>query len=196
MFTGIVTHVGRVRAVEKRGDTRIEISTPFDAEALAVGASIACNGCCLTVTERGEGDGSWFAVTASAETLARTTLGRWKAGDAVNLERPLRLGDVLGGHIVMGHVDGVADVCAVSAAGGSLRLTFEAPRELAKFIAPRGSVALDGVAFTVNEVDGARFGVNVIPHTAKVTTFGAPGPGTKMNLEVDILARYVARLHQ
>lgn len=196
MFTGIATHVGRVLAVEKRGDTYIRIAVPFDAATLDVGASIACSGCCLTVAERGAGKDSWFAVTASAETLAHTTLGSWKIGDPVNLERPLKLGDELGGHLVMGHVDGVAEAVHVAPEGDSLRIAFESPRELAKFIAPKGSVALDGVALTVNEVDGARFGVNIIPHTAKVTSFARTKAGTKVNLEVDILARYAARLAQ
>ncbi len=196
MFTGIVTHVGRVAAVEKRGDTRIRIAVPFDASGLNVGASIACSGCCLTVVERGAGKDSWFAVTVSAETLARTTLGAWKAGDPVNLERALKVGDELGGHLVLGHVDGVAEIARVEPEGDSLLTTFEAPKDLAKFIAPKGAVTLDGVSLTVNEVDGVRFGVNIIPHTAKVTTSARAKRGTKMNLEVDILARYVARLAQ
>lgn len=193
MFTGIVNAVGRVAEISARGDTRIRIATPFDARALGVGASIACNGCCLTVVERVK---DWFAVTASAETLAKTTLGQWKVGDTVNLERPLKVGDELGGHIVLGHVDGVAEATRVAPEGGSLRMTFNAPRELAKFIAPKGAVTLDGVALTVNEANGAGFGVNIIPHTAKATTFANAKPGTKMNLEVDVLARYVARLGQ
>ncbi|MGQ0741573.1 MAG: riboflavin synthase [Alphaproteobacteria bacterium] len=194
MFTGVVTHLGRVRAIEKSGDTRIEIAPPLEAGVSAVGASIACNGCCLTVMDRANGKDPWFAVTASAETLARTTLGGWKVGDSVNLEWPLKLGDELGGHIVMGHVDGVAEVLRVTPEGDSLCATVQAPRDLAKYIASKGSVALDGVAFTVNEVEGARFGINVIPHTAKMTTFGAAEAGMRLNLEVDILARYVARL--
>lgn len=193
MFTGIVSAMGRVRSIEPRGDTRITIAVPFDAGGLDVGASIACNGCCLTVVERGK---DWFAVTASAETLAKTTLGQWKVGDTVNLERPLKVGDELGGHIVLGHVDGVAEATRVVPEGDSVRMNFNAPPELAKFIAAKGSVTLDGVALTVNEANGAGFGVNIIPHTAKVTTFAAAKPGTKMNLEVDVLARYVARLGQ
>jgi riboflavin synthase len=193
MFTGIVNAVGRVAEINARGDTRIRIATPFDASALGVGASIACNGCCLTVVERGP---DWFAVTASAETLAKTTLSQWKVGDTVNLERPLKVGDELGGHIVLGHVDGVAEATRVVPEGDSLRMTFNAPRELAKFIAPKGAITLDGVALTVNEANGAGFGVNIIPHTAKATTFANAKPGTKMNLEVDVLARYVARLGQ
>lgn len=193
MFTGIVNAMGRVAEIEPRGDRRIKIATPFDASALEIGASIACNGCCLTVVERGK---DWFAVTASAETLAKTTLGQWKVGDTVNLERPLKVGDELGGHIVLGHVDGVAEIAGVKPEGDSLRMTFNAPRELAKFIATKGSITLDGVALTVNEANGAGFGVNIIPHTAKMTTFAQAKPGTKMNLEVDVLARYVARLGQ
>ena len=193
MFTGIITHAGHVQSIEKRGDTRIAIAVPFDAGGLDVGASIACSGCCLTVAERGK---DWFAVTASAETLSRTTLGSWKIGDPVNLERSLKVGDELGGHLVLGHVDGVAEAVRVVPEGDSLRMTFDAPRELAKFIAPKGAVTLDGVSLTVNEVEATRFGVNIIPHTAKVTTFARAKAGTKVNLEADILARYVARLAQ
>jgi riboflavin synthase len=193
MFTGIVTHVGTVRAVEKRGDTHIVITAPFDTAALAIGASIACSGCCLTVVERDSGQAS-FSVTASAETLAHTNLSAWKPGDAVNLERPLKVGDELGGHIVTGHVDAVAELLSVTPEGESLRLRFRAPGELARFIAPKGSVALDGVSLTVNEVDGADFGVNIIPHTQSVTGFGRLRPGDTVNLEIDLLARYVARL--
>jgi riboflavin synthase len=191
MFTGIVSSVGEVRAVEKRGDTHIVIAPPKGAGALAIGASISCAGCCLTVFAR---DTETFTVTASAETLAHTTLGAWKAGTSVNLERPLNVGDELGGHIVTGHVDGVAELTGVSREGESFRMTFVAPEALARFIAPKGSIALDGVSLTVNEADGARFGVNIIPHTLKVTTFGTLKPGSKVNLEVDIIARYVARL--
>lgn len=191
MFTGIVTGVGTVRSVEKRGDTHIVIAPPFDASGLEIGASVACSGCCLTVTAR---DRDTFTVTASAETLARTVAGTWQAGTQINLERPLKVGDELGGHIVTGHIDGVAELAAIAHEGESTRMTFTAPIDLARFIAPKGSVALDGVSLTVNEVDGARFGINVIPHTLKVTTFGALKPGAKVNLEIDVLARYVARL--
>jgi riboflavin synthase len=193
MFTGIVTSVGTVRAVEKRGDTHIVIGVPFDATALAIGASVACAGCCLTVTERSRDS---FSVTASAETLSHTTLGGWKPGTPVNLERPLKIGDELGGHIVTGHVDGVAELADLRPEGESVRMTFAAPPDLVRFIAPKGSVALDGVSLTVNEVEGTRFGVNLIPHTLKVTTLGALKPGGKVNLEVDLMARYVARLAQ
>jgi riboflavin synthase len=194
MFTGIVTDVGQVRHIEKRGDTHVVIGTNYDVSAIDIGASIACAGACLTVVDKGTAKDRWFAVTASAETLSKTTLGNWKAGDPVNLERPMRVGDELGGHIVTGHVDGVATVVEMKPEGESTRLTFEAPAALARFIASKGSVALDGVSLTVNDVDGARFGVNIIPHTFKVTTFGRVKPGMNVNLEVDLMARYVARL--
>ena len=194
MFTGIVTDVGRVRHIEKRGDTHLVISTNYDLSQVEMGASIACSGICLTVVDKGSGKDSWFAVTASGETLSKTTLGNWKAGDPVNLERPMRVGDEFGGHIVAGHVDGVAEVKLVVPEGESTRFTFDVPAALSKFIASKGSVALDGVSITVNEVDGNRFGVNIIPHTQKVTTFGKLKPGSKVNLEVDLMARYVARL--
>lgn len=191
MFTGIITDVGRVRAVERQGDTRFTVETVFAMETVPIGASIANNGVCLTVVEKGP---SWFAVQASAETLSKTTLGGWAEGTRVNLERALKVGDELGGHIVSGHVDGVATVVDVRPDGESKRFTFEAPANLAKYIAPKGSVALDGVSLTVNEVDGARFGVNIIPHTQDATTFGALKAGDRVNLEIDMLARYVARL--
>ncbi|WP_114856860.1 riboflavin synthase [Azospirillum brasilense] len=191
MFTGIITDVGRVRAVERQGDTRFTVETVFAMETVPIGASIANNGVCLTVVEKGPG---WFAVQASAETLSKTTLGGWAEGTRVNLERALKVGDELGGHIVSGHVDGVATVVDVRPDGESKRFTFEAPAALAKYIASKGSVALDGVSLTVNEVDGARFGVNIIPHTQDATTFGALKAGDRVNLEIDMLARYVARL--
>ena len=198
MFTGIVTDVGQVRHIEKPGDTHIVIATDYDVSAVEIGASIACSGVCLTVVDKGGSGGStddrWFAVTASGETLSKTTLARWKVGDPVNLERPMRVGDELGGHIVTGHIDGVAELVRLAPEGESSRMTFQAPPELARYIAPKGSVALDGVSLTVNEVDGARFGVNVIPHTQSVTTFGRLKPGMCVNLEIDLLARYVARL--
>ncbi len=193
MFTGIITDIGRVRAIERNGDTRFEVTTAYDTATIDIGASIACSGPCLTVVDKGK---DWFAVNASAETLACTTLGTWAVGGAVNLERSLRVGEELGGHIVTGHVDGVAEVVERRAEGGSLRFVFAAPRALQRFIAPKGAVALDGVSLTVNEVAGTRFGVNVIPHTQRVTTFGALEPGGRVNLEIDILARYVARLEQ
>jgi riboflavin synthase len=194
MFTGIVTDVGQVRHIEKRGDTHIVIATHYDVSTIELGASIACSGACMTVVDKGSDKDRWFAVTASGETLSKTTLGGWKAGEAVNLERPMKIGDELGGHIVTGHVDGVAKVVAMKPEGESVRLVFEAPEQVARFIAPKGSVALDGVSLTVNEVDGNRFGINVIPHTQNVTTLGRLKPGMKVNLEIDLLARYVARL--
>jgi riboflavin synthase len=194
MFTGIITDVGEVRQIEKRGDTHVVIATHYDVGAIDIGASVACSGICLTVADKGVEHGNWFAVTASGETVSKTVIADWKVGDPVNLERPLRLGDELGGHIVAGHVDGVAAIVNVVPEGESKRFTFEAPLTLAPFIASKGSVALDGVSLTVNEVDGARFGVNIIPHTLKVTAFGRLKAGGKVNLEVDLLARYVARL--
>ncbi|MGH8721707.1 MAG: riboflavin synthase [Burkholderiales bacterium] len=191
MFTGIITDLGRVRAVARGAMTRLEIETAYPAESIAVGASIACSGACLSVVERGTG---WFAVEASAETLSKTTLGDWRAGTAVNLERPLTLGDELGGHLVLGHVDGVGTLAELRPDGGSIRLTFEAPADLARFIAPKGSAAIDGVSMTVNEVSGRRFGVNVIPITQRETNLGALAAGARVNLEIDLLARYVARL--
>jgi riboflavin synthase len=191
MFTGIVTDVGRVRAVAARGDTAFTMTTAYDTREIARGASIACAGVCLTVIEKGEG---WFAVQASAETLSRTTLGRWREGTPVNLERALRVGDELGGHIVSGHVDAVAAIIARRPEGDSLRFEFEVPAPYDKAIAPKGSVALDGVSLTVNQIDGRRFGVNIIPFTQAHTTFGAAAPGDSVNLEIDMLARYVARL--
>jgi riboflavin synthase len=191
MFTGIVTDVGRVRAILPGGDTRLEIETKLPLGDLALGASIACSGACLTVIDKGDG---WFAVEASAETLARTTLGGWRPGGRVNLERALKFGDELGGHLVSGHVDGVALIVERRPEGGSLRYAFEVPAALARFIAPKGSVALDGVSLTVNEVEGSRFGVNIIPHTQARTTFDTAWPGDSLNIEIDLLARYVARL--
>lgn len=191
MFTGIITDLGRVRAVAKDSMTRLEIETRYPAESIAIGASIACSGICLSVVERGPG---WFAVEASTETISKTTLGDWRVGTAVNLERPLKLGDELGGHLVLGHVDGVGRLAHRRTEGGSVRLSFEAPRELARFIAPKGSVAIDGVSLTVNEVSAARFGVNIIPITLRETNMGALAVGDRVNLEIDLLARYVARL--
>lgn len=190
MFTGIVTDVGRVKAVERRGDTLFTIGTRFDVAEVPVGASIAHNGVCLTVVDRGP---DRFAVQASGETLSVTTLGSWEPGTPVNLERALRLGEELGGHIVSGHVDGVGTVVEIAPEGESLRFVFEAPERLSKYIATKGSIAIDGVSLTVNEVEGARFGVNIIPHTRAVTCFAFCQVGTKVNLEIDMLARYVAR---
>ncbi len=191
MFTGIVTDVGRVASVADRGDRRFVLSTSFDTAKIDIGASISCSGCCLTVVEKEAGR---FAVDASGETLSVTTLGDWREGTEVNLERSLRLGAELGGHLVSGHVDGVGAVVSVKEEGASHRLVFEAPQALARFIASKGSIAVDGVSLTVNEVDGSRFGVNIIPHTWTQTTFRRLGAGSRVNLEIDLLARYVARL--
>ena len=191
MFTGIISDVGEVRRVMPGGDTAFAIATSFPTREIAIGASIACAGVCLTVTEAGE---DWFAVQASAETLARTTLGAWRPGTRVNLERALRMGDELGGHILTGHVDAVAAFVGRRKEGDSLRFTIEVPAPLEKAIAPKGAVALDGISLTVNEVDGCRFGVNIIPHTQAKTSFGTAAIGDHVNLEIDVLARYVARL--
>ncbi len=194
MFTGIITDTGEVRAIEKRGDTHIVIATHYDVTTVAIGASIACSGVCLTVVAKGNSEDRWFSVTASGETLSKTTVGSWKSGDPVNLERPLRLGDELGGHIVAGHVDGVAELVGLKSEGESLRMVFDAPEDLARFIAPKGSVALNGTSLTVNAVQGRDFGVNFIPHTRTHTTWGDVRVGDLVNIEIDTLARYVARL--
>jgi riboflavin synthase len=193
MFTGIVTDLGEVRRVVRGEgqDARFEVATHYDLSTVDIGASIAHNGVCLTVIEK---NADTYIIQASDETLSKTTLGGWQAGTNVNLERACKVGDELGGHIVSGHVDGVATVVAIRPENESLRFTFEAPVELAKFVAPKGSVALDGVSLTVNEVDGRRFGINVIPHTQAVTTFGGLREGSRVNMEIDMLARYVARL--
>jgi riboflavin synthase len=191
MFTGIVSDLGEIRGVERRGDTRARIGTHYDTARIEIGASIACDGVCLTVVALGE---DWFEVDYSAETRAKTNLDVWTPGRRVNLERALKVGDELGGHIVSGHVDGVAEVVALTGEGDSTRITFRAPETLAKFIAPKGSVALNGTSLTVNEVAGRDFGVNLIPHTKEVTTWGDVAVGDAVNLEVDTLARYVARL--
>ncbi|MFN4310919.1 MAG: riboflavin synthase [Ferrovibrio sp.] len=193
MFTGIVTDIGTVTAREARGDTRFRIRTAYDTASIAIGASIACSGVCLTVVQKG---GDWFTVDVSAETLSRTGLGDWREGSRINLERSLRVGDELGGHIVSGHVDGVGEVTAVRAEGDSMRIEIKAPDALAAFIAEKGSITVDGVSLTVNSVEGASFGVNLIPHTQQVTTLGKLKAGDRVNLEIDTLARYVARLQQ
>jgi riboflavin synthase len=196
MFTGIVTDVGRIVETKVTGDLRARIATTYDVGGIDIGASIACDGVCLTVVALGpEG---WFEVEISAETVSKTNIGHngWPAGKRVNLERALKVGDELGGHIVSGHVDGVAEVTSVRPEGGSVRVTFRAPEALAKFIAPKGSVALNGTSLTVNEVSGAEFGVNFIPHTQAVTTWGEVAVGDRVNLEVDTMARYVARLRE
>jgi len=191
MFTGIITDLGHVRRVRRGELLDLTIATAFDISAIPLGASIACSGACLTVVAVEPGA---FAVQASVETLARTTLGEWEEGTLVNLEKSLRLGDELGGHLVLGHVDGMARIVEQRPEAESVRFVFEAPEELALFIAPKGSVALDGVSLTVNEVAQNRFGVNIIPHTLACTTFGSVRVGQRMNLEIDLIARYVARL--
>ena len=194
MFSGIVTDVGHVRAVAEAagGGRRLEIGTAYDTGGIAPGASVACSGPCLTVVDKGPG---WFAVDVSGETAQRTTVGDWRAGTRVNLERALSLGDEIGGHLVTGHIDGVALVKGAAAEGQSLRLTLRCPADLSRFVASKGSVALDGVSLTVNEVDGDAFGINLIPHTLACTTLGACAVGRRLNLEVDLIARYLARLH-
>jgi len=191
MFTGLITDIGEVRLVKRSGDTRFTIGTGYETDSIEIGASISHSGACLTVIEKGA---DWFAADVSQETLDCTTLGAWEPGRRINLEKSLRLGAELGGHLVQGHVDGVAVVTERRPDGDSLRFSFEAPAELARFIARKGSVALDGISLTVNEVEGKSFGVNIIPHTAAHTTLGSAQVGDKVNLEVDLLARYVARL--
>ena len=197
MFTGIITGLGSVRAITGLGqgaDMRLVIQAPWpETASIPLGASIACCGCCLTAVELGP---DWFAVNASAETLSKTTLGQWQVGSRINLERALKVGDELGGHIVSGHVDGLGRVIAATPDHGSTRWRFEVPTELAKYIAPKGSVAINGVSLTVNEVEAGTFGVNIIPHTAEHTTFGTLAVGDAVNIEIDMLARYVARLRE
>lgn len=193
MFTGIITDIGRIERLEHRGDLRARIGTGYDTSTIDMGASIACDGVCLTVVGTGKG---WFDVDISAETLSKTNLDLWADGRAVNLERALKVGDELGGHIVSGHVDGVAEIVGMADEGDSTRVTFRAPEALAKYIAPKGSVALNGTSLTVNEVAGREFGINIIPHTKEVTTWGAAELGDPVNLEIDTLARYVARLRE
>jgi riboflavin synthase len=191
MFTGIITDIGRVRSVAPTArDRRYEIGTTWDTSGIDLGASISHSGVCLTVVEKGPG---WFAVEVSGETLDRTTLGGWRAGTEINLERATRAGDELGGHIVSGHVDGLGQVVEITPDGGSHRLTIEAPEPLHRFIAAKGSITVDGVSLTVNSVDGRRFGLNIIPHTWEATTLGARRVGDGVNLEIDMLARYLAR---
>jgi len=191
MFTGIVTDIGRVRSVRQTDrDRRYEIETAWDTSGIDLGASISHAGCCLTVTEKGPG---WFAVEVSGETLSKTTLGDWREGDRVNLERAAKLGDEMGGHVVSGHVDGLGRVVSVTPEGGSHRIEIEAPEPLHRYIAPKGSITVDGVSLTVNAVQGRTFGLNIIPHTWEATTLGDLKPGDAVNLEIDMLARYLAR---
>jgi riboflavin synthase len=195
VFTGIITDVGQVRSAEQRGDLRLTVGTRYDMAGVDLGASIACSGVCLTVVDKGA---DWFAVDVSAETISRTAPGVWEEGARLNLERALRLGDELGGHIVTGHVDGIGEVESVAEIGGSTRVTIVAPQAVEAYIAPKGSVALDGVSLTVNEVEpiseGVRFAVNIIPHTAQQTSFVGLAPGRKVNIEIDVLARYIGRM--
>lgn len=195
MFTGIITDIGIVREVERRGDLRARITTSYDTAGIDLGASIACDGVCLTVVETGP---DWFDVDVSAETISKTNIGDtgWPVGHRLNLERALKVGDELGGHIVSGHVDGVAEVLSLTQEGDSTRVVFRVPDGLAKFIAPKGSVALNGTSFTVNEVEGSTFGINMIPHTKAVTNWGDVAQGDRVNVEIDTLARYVARLQE
>lgn len=191
MFTGIISDLGRVRSLEQRGDTHVVIETGYDTAGIAIGASIACSGACLTVEDRGPG---WFSVAASAETMSKTTLGDWREGTAINLERALRAGDELGGHIVSGHVDGLTEIISREPEGESVRFRFGLPAWLKPFVAPKGSIAIDGISLTVNEVEPDAFGVNIIPHTQAVTSFGTAKIGDRVNVEIDMLARYVERL--
>ncbi|HJN23208.1 MAG TPA: riboflavin synthase [Rhodospirillales bacterium] len=191
MFAGIISDLGQIRAIATTGDRRFEITTRYATGDIDIGASICCSGACMTVIDKGP---DWFACTASAETLARTTMGNWRIGRPVNLERCLRMGDEIGGHLVSGHIDGVATVSTVTPDGASLKLVIQAPKALKSMIAAKGSVAIDGVSLTVNSIDAAAFAINIIPHTRDSTTLGNLQAGDAVNLEIDILARYVARL--
>ena len=195
MFTGIVTAIGAVRSIEQRGDLRLVIACDYDMAGVDLGASIACSGACLTVVDKG---GDWFAVDVSAESVARTAAGLWQEGARLNLERALRMGDELGGHLVTGHVDAVARVAEATVTGGSLRVGIDIPADLGQLVSPKGSVTLDGVSLTVNEVEdgpaGTRFWINLIPHTADQTTLGSIAVGRELNIEIDVLARYLQRM--
>ena len=193
MFTGIITDIAKVRRIQQSGDTRFEFTTSFDTASFEIGASIACSGTCLTIIEFGS---NWFAVDVSAETLSKTTLGLWEIGTPVNLERPLRASDELGGHIVSGHIDGIGKVNLIETEGDSIRYSFEADTQLMKFIAIKGSIAVNGVSLTVNKIFGNVFSVNIIPYTQANTTFGVTKIDDNVNLEIDMLARYVARLKE
>ena len=191
MFTGIITDLGSVRSITKRDDTRLEFYTSYNTREIGLGDSIACSGPCLTVVDKGE---NWFATDVSGETLSKTTLDYWTVGTQVNLERPLRLADELGGHIVSGHVDGIGRIDSIQSEGGSLHFTFVSPHELCRYIAHKGSISVNGVSLTVNEINGDKFTVNIIPYTQGVTTFGGSKINDRVNLEIDLLSRYVARL--
>jgi riboflavin synthase len=193
MFTGIITDIAEVQKIQHRGDTRFEFITRLDTTSFEIGASIACNGTCLTIVDIGK---DWFAVDVSSETLSKTTLGLWEVGTLVNLERPLTLSDELGGHLVSGHIDGVGQVSSIKIDGNSIRYYFEAEKQLMKFIAIKGSVAVNGVSLTVNEIFGNTFGVNIIPHTQSNTNFSTIKTEDTVNIEIDMLARYVARLEE
>jgi riboflavin synthase len=195
MFTGIITDIGHIKAIEPRGDLRVVIATGYDTAGLAIGASVACSGVCLTVVAKAPGE---FSVDVSGETISRTAAGQWIVGRRLNLERALKVGDELGGHIVTGHVDAVGSVESVEPVGDSTRIAIQVPKDIAPFVAPKGSICLDGVSLTVNTVTdnaaGAVFTINVIPHTAEWTTFGTIKPGDQLNIEIDVLARYLARM--
>ena len=195
MFTGIITDVGTIAEAEQRGDLRLTVRCGYDMSGVELGASIACSGVCLTVVDKGD---DWFAVDVSAESVARTAQGQWNVGAQLNLERSLRLGDEMGGHIVTGHIDGIGEITSADPVGDSVEIVIRAPDELAKFIAPKGSITLNGVSLTVNEVRdeeaGCHFTINLIPHTAEVTTFASVAAGQPVNIEIDILARYLARM--
>ena len=197
MFTGIITDIGTVRSAEERGDLRLTIGCGYDMAGVDIGASIACSGVCLTVVDKGQ---DWFAVDVSMETQSRTPLDMWHEGAKLNLERALRVGDELGGHIVTGHVDGMGEVVEAAPEGGSIRLVVRAPAEIGRYVASKGSIALEGVSLTVNDVNdgvsGAEFSINVIPHTANHTTLGQLRPGQQVNLEIDVLARYLKRMSE
>ncbi|HVI98113.1 MAG TPA: riboflavin synthase [Sphingomonas sp.] len=201
MFTGIITDIGTITALEQRGDLRVRIATTYDTATIDLGASIACSGVCLTVIDKSApGEPGWFAVDVSGETVSRTAQGQWSEGRRLNLERAMKLGEEMGGHIVTGHVDGIAEVTELSPEGDSRRIAIRLPRALAPFVAVKGSITVDGVSLTVNEVadrpDGTYFTVNIIPHTQAVTTLGALEPGRPVNIEIDVLARYLQRMEQ
>lgn len=199
MFTGIVSDIGTIESVENRGDTRLRIATAYDPDTIDLGASIACSGVCLTVVDKGVDEGrAWFDMQVSGETIRRTARDQWTQGRRLNLERAMKLGDELGGHIVTGHVDGIAEVLTITPEGESHRIGFAVPASLAPFIAPKGSITIDGVSLTVNTVedrgDVTHFSINLIPHTQAVTTLGALAPGQAVNIEIDVLARYLQRM--